>query len=553
VHSKKTLSWAVLGSCLIALMLLPVAASAATYYVAKTGSDSNPGTEAQPWLTITKAANTMVAGDTVYVKAGTYSEQVIPANSGTSGSYITYSVYPGATVIVDRNGFTYPTYYEGCFTITNKGFIKVTGFQCKNSTNGFGIVTYGANNIEIRNNYTYNTSESGIAVWHGSHDIIVEGNEIELACNDRWQECISVADGSYNVQILNNEVHHSGPGTNGGEGIDVKEGSHDVLVKGNYVHHINRLGLYCDAWDQATYNVTYDSNVVHDCLYYGMALACERGQRLDHITIMNNVFYDNTNSGICIGDWDAGYPHPMDDVKIINNTCYGNGTGSWGTGVWHTNVEATNVVIRNNIFSQNNSHGIYFENNCVGTIDHNLFDGATQQYGTSYITGDPKFVAPASFDFHLQSNSPAIDQGSSVSAPDHDYDGDSRPNNGVWDMGADEFLSGPQPPNANFSGSPTAGAVPLTVNFTDSSSGSPTSWSWTFGDGGTSTAQNPSHQYTASGYYTVGLTATNAYGQDTETKTNYIGVEPAGLPTFVAAGAVASAAGAITPALPAGI
>ena len=54
-----------------------------TYYVAKTGSDSNPGTEAQPWLTIQKAANTMVAGDTVYIKQGTYTEQVIPQNSGS--------------------------------------------------------------------------------------------------------------------------------------------------------------------------------------------------------------------------------------------------------------------------------------------------------------------------------------------------------------------------------------------------------------------------------------------------------------------------------------
>ncbi|MFH1756395.1 MAG: PKD domain-containing protein, partial [Candidatus Latescibacterota bacterium] len=84
--------------------------------------------------------------------------------------------------------------------------------------------------------------------------------------------------------------------------------------------------------------------------------------------------------------------------------------------------------------------------------------------------------------------------------------------------------STPPPPVAAFTGSPTSGLVPLTVNFTDQSTGSPTSWSWTFGDGGTSTAQNPSHQYTAAGSYTVSLTATNAYGSDGETKTNYITV-----------------------------
>ncbi|MFH2054851.1 MAG: PKD domain-containing protein, partial [bacterium] len=80
------------------------------------------------------------------------------------------------------------------------------------------------------------------------------------------------------------------------------------------------------------------------------------------------------------------------------------------------------------------------------------------------------------------------------------------------------------PPVANFSGTPTSGSYPLAVAFTDLSTNNPTSWSWTFGDGGTSTAQNPSHTYTAAGTYTVSLTATNAFGSDGETKTGYITV-----------------------------
>jgi len=80
------------------------------------------------------------------------------------------------------------------------------------------------------------------------------------------------------------------------------------------------------------------------------------------------------------------------------------------------------------------------------------------------------------------------------------------------------------PPVTNFTGNPTSGAVPLTVAFTDASSGAPTSWSWTFGDGGTSTAQSPSHTYATANQYTVSLTATNQYGSNTNTKTNYITV-----------------------------
>ena len=83
---------------------------------------------------------------------------------------------------------------------------------------------------------------------------------------------------------------------------------------------------------------------------------------------------------------------------------------------------------------------------------------------------------------------------------------------------------GGNPPVADFAGSPTSGEAPLTVSFTDQSSNSPTSWSWDFGDGATSTAQNPSHQYSSAGTYTVELTAANEYGSDTETKTDYITV-----------------------------
>jgi|GEM_PF-2789445 len=78
---------------------------------------------------------------------------------------------------------------------------------------------------------------------------------------------------------------------------------------------------------------------------------------------------------------------------------------------------------------------------------------------------------------------------------------------------------------ADFTASPTFGAVPLTVNFTDLSVGA-TSWSWDFGDTGTSTDKNPVYTYTAVGTYTVTLTVTNASGSDTEIKTDYITVTP---------------------------
>jgi len=82
---------------------------------------------------------------------------------------------------------------------------------------------------------------------------------------------------------------------------------------------------------------------------------------------------------------------------------------------------------------------------------------------------------------------------------------------------------------ANFTATPTSGAAPLTVRFTDSSTGTPTNWNWSFGDGSSvnSTMQNPVHTYSSAGTYTISLTATNSVGSNTFTRTNYITVSSA--------------------------
>ena len=79
-------------------------------------------------------------------------------------------------------------------------------------------------------------------------------------------------------------------------------------------------------------------------------------------------------------------------------------------------------------------------------------------------------------------------------------------------------------PVAEFSGTPTSGEAPLSVQFTDQSTGEITSRSWDFGDGGSSTSQSPSHTYQDAGTYTVEITVTGPDGTDIEIKTDYITV-----------------------------
>ena len=88
------------------------------------------------------------------------------------------------------------------------------------------------------------------------------------------------------------------------------------------------------------------------------------------------------------------------------------------------------------------------------------------------------------------------------------------------------------PPNAAFTADVTTGNVPLTVNFTNQSSGTFDSVLWDFGDGQTSTGTNPSHTYSNAGIYTVSLTIDGTEGADIETKTNYIHVFTAPITDF---------------------
>ena len=81
------------------------------------------------------------------------------------------------------------------------------------------------------------------------------------------------------------------------------------------------------------------------------------------------------------------------------------------------------------------------------------------------------------------------------------------------------------PPVASFSASPVSGKAPLKVTFTDKSTGSPTSWTWNFGDGTSSTAKNPVHTYSKAGKYTISLTVKNSAGSNAKTMSGYVTVK----------------------------
>jgi len=439
----------------IAALAVPCTAWAATYYVSVAGNDAHPGSEAQPWRSIQKAASTAVAGDVVYVKAGTYNEQVVVANSGTAGNYITFTVHANDVVTIDGTGITMPAWPSGLIHLEGRNYIKVSGFRVVNAgpnQNNCGIYVDTCHDIIIENNYTYNTVSSGIGVWD-CQNIILDGNEVELACNDGEQECISVAS-TTNFDVRNNHVHHGGPGTNGGEGICPKDGSFNGRVYGNHVHDLPiKLGIYVDAWDKHTFDIEIFNNVVHDCGNDGFTLASEQGGLLENIYVYNNIAYNNRNIGVSVTPNGDVPNSPMKTLKIVNNTLYNNGWTTvaepWGGGIGVDSPNLTDLTIRNNIVSQNLLYQIAIESfgQNVST-DHNLIDGfrgelAEETRGSNFVEGTPGFANPAVADFHLLENSLAVDNGLAADAPAVDYDGNPRPQGAGYDIGAFEYSANP--------------------------------------------------------------------------------------------------------------
>ena len=425
-------------ACLLCLSASPCLfqTGSRVFYVAVSGSDANPGSLARPWRTIRKAADSLVAGDTVYIRNGTYRERVIPQNSGTDADRpIRYISYPGETATIDGTGLAVPD-DEGLFQVEGKKYLVISGLRIINAEFA-GIYIHGSRRITVEKNRTLKTVSSGIGIWNSS-DVVADGNDVAKACSGGMQESISIAH-TCRFEVKNNQVHHVANSEK--EGICVKDGSYNGKVYGNRVHHITAVGIYLDAWNHHTFDIEIFGNVVHDVTNAnGIQLSSETGGLLERIKVYNNIVYRNKYFGIAIAD--AGLRtvrHPIRNVEIVNNTAWGNGI-PWGGGISCYDGDARDILLRNNICCRNSAFQIAVAASVpkqTVRVDHNLvfpFMGFEDEVrGTDCVEADPLLVDPAQADFRLRPGSPAVDRGSSLKAPALDFAGNARPQDGDGD------------------------------------------------------------------------------------------------------------------------
>ncbi len=398
-----------------------LAQSGATFYVSKSGKDTNSGSYTAPWLTIQHAANSVSAGATVYVETGVYNESVTFPASGTASNPITFESYPGETAVIDGTGLSVSG-TQGLINIVNQSYITVNGFEIRNYTTSkaaltpAGIwVTGSGSGVQLLNNLVHNittTSEKngnafGIAVYGTSGtpitDLIISGNQV-YSLKTGQSESVNVDGNVTYFSITNNIVHDNdniGIDAIGFEGVgptgydQAKYGE----ISGNTVYNISGIhnpgegnsydadGLYCDG---CAY-VIFERNTVHNCDLNMEAASEHKGHDSSYVTIRNNLFYDANTVGISIGGYASGVGG-SDHIVIVNNSLYNNNTKNQGAEfqIQHNAPPSNGNIFENNIvYAGSQNVWIYsYVSGSTATANWNLYySAAGYVQGTSIDWG----------------------------------------------------------------------------------------------------------------------------------------------------------------------
>ena len=436
-------------------------------YVAPNGSDSNPGTLASPYATIQHAVNHLEAGDTIYVRSGTYVEVVIVRQSGTAESPITIAAYPGETPIIDGQ-FTLPEqpaygwggcnndvsppkcfHYSGLVWLRGD-YVTFDGFEIKRSL-GRGIdvnVKDGRpTHVSIRNNIVHDLRNSALNITRADN-VQVEGNEFyhagEYATPNRsssglsWPVAVAAIESTH-ITYKNNVIHN-----NWAEGFSTGRDSTNIQIIDNIFYDNFALNIYVHRshYVYAAHNLVYCTNdpdfrrggnpppgiIVNNESSFDGSLSVKG------VRIVNNLV---TGCRQNFALWSQS-DDLISDVLVTHNTFVNAASNPGATeaiGVSFTAGNYQNIEFSNNIISQSTfdlgwsagSPGITYRHNLWSETTHASVTGANDMIGTPQFVNSSGALQPGLVDadwFKLQSNSPAVDAAVFVGQLDDYFNGE---------------------------------------------------------------------------------------------------------------------------------
>lgn len=411
------LTWTIL---LIFLLLPARAQDRTTYYVANNGSDSSPGSSTEPWLTIQKAANTMLAGDTVVVQAGIYPERVSTVAHGAQNAPITFK----ASGAVTNYGFR-----------VKHDYITVDGFQV--SGDAFAPNYEGA--IEI-----YRTADYGQIINNYIHDFPAYNNLSNRIYGIHFVYATNYMAGSQSFIVSNNVIFNTTYAmlvlygashlvvsnrfdtSNERDAIIIFGRGH--MIRGNLFTNLNSHPIIEDHTDlfqtfgnelSDSFEIRIEDNVAINCAAQIGQLEQKGRPDIRDWVMANNLF---VNVGMaCNVD--------IENMHILNNTFIRCTTNTAGPILLNCNIKgcASNAVILNNIFYECGSRPVspdfgwyHAENTNFSFIaDFNYVCGSN--YAAKTFTkfveshgingGDPLFSASGTGDYRLALSSPLLSKG----------------------------------------------------------------------------------------------------------------------------------------------
>jgi parallel beta-helix repeat protein len=406
----------------------------ASLYVSPTGSDSNSGTATAPLRTLQVAASRVSAGDTVFVRSGTYRGFNL-TKDGTAAARITFQAdpfaTPGSVIINQPNAFTGRDgiNLEGASYVTIQGF-TVTGQAragIRSVTNEFvvirdnvadrngvwGIFTGFSSDARIENNQASRSQQQhGIYVSNSADRPIVRGNSVF----ENYQSGIQLnadasmgGDGIISGAVIENNIIRAN-GAGGGASINL-DGVHNSDIRNNVIDNARASGI---------------------ALFRGDGAAGSKNNR-----VVNNTVVVANSLNTAAGRWAVTIMGGSTGNVLTNNVLYS--THSFRGAISVSSDSRTGLV------SDYNAVEDRFSTDDGGT--------ATGLTGWQAATGQDLhslrlvditalnglFLNRLGGDYHLYALSSAVDRGTSTGAPVTDFEGTARPSGVGYDIGADEF------------------------------------------------------------------------------------------------------------------